>query len=207
MPRKEPVEIRCSACGASFRLWIPVGMLTEWGAGEEINCIRCGERFIVKKGVDGVEVAGVEAAKVEAATKEEAEAPKAKVLFIDDDRLSIAIAESTLSEVPIRLVTASSGEDAVERFEKDEFSLVIADLHLRDPDNPESRLDGEDVLRKMVESGRNVPAIITTGKDIIDDLVLDPKWFDLNVKGFVQKGNPFWGEELKTKIKEILELD
>ncbi len=59
----------------------------------------------------------------------------------------------------------------------------------------------------MVESGRNVPAIITTGKDIIDDLVLDPKWFDLNVKGFVQKGNPFWGEELKTKIKEILELD
>jgi hypothetical protein len=34
--------------------------------------------------------------------------------------------------------------------------------------------------------------------------VLDPKWFELNVKGFIQKGNPFWVEELKLKVKEVL---
>ena len=52
-----------------------------------------------------------------------------------------------------------------------------------------------------------IPAIITTGKDIIDDLVMDPKWFDLHVKGFIQKGNPFWADELKLKIKEVLNWD
>ena len=57
---------------------------------------------------------------------------------------------------------------------------------------------------QLRESGVSAPAIITTGKDIIDDLVLDPKWFELNVKGFIQKGNPFWVEELKLKVKEVL---
>jgi hypothetical protein len=39
---------------------------------------------------------------------------------------------------------------------------------------------------------------------MIDDLILDPKWFELRVKGFIQKGNPFWANELRDKIKEVL---
>jgi hypothetical protein len=37
--------------------------------------------------------------------------------------------------------------------------------------------------------------------------VLDPKWFDLHVKGFIQKGNPFWTDELKLKLKEVIHTD
>ena len=65
-------------------------------------------------------------------------------------------------------------------------------------------MDGEELLQKMRSTGFEMPAIVTTGKDIIDDLVLDPKWFELKVKGFIQKGNPFWVEELKLKVKEVL---
>ena len=34
--------------------------------------------------------------------------------------------------------------------------------------------------------------------------VSSAKWFELKVKGFIQKGNPFWVEELKLKVKEVL---
>ena len=64
-------------------------------------------------------------------------------------------------------------------------------------------IDGEDLLKMVVEKGLDIPAIVTTGKDIVDDLILDPKWFNLHVKGFVQKGNPFWAEELKDSYRVI----
>jgi CheY-like chemotaxis protein len=208
--KKEAVEIKCS-CGAKFRVWIPIELLSEWGGGEEINCIKCGLRYAIKKGKEGVEVSAAKAA-APAAPPIEAPPPPApaegisKVLFVDDDKLAIAIAQHTLADLKIEFITARSGEEALKKLEADGFSLLITDLHLKDPSNPAAQLDGEDVLKKLAESGKVIPALVTTGKDLIDDLQLDPKWFDLRVRGFVQKGNPFWAEELKTKMKELLDL-
>ncbi|MBI5588181.1 MAG: response regulator [Deltaproteobacteria bacterium] len=126
------------------------------------------------------------------------------VLVVEDDRLAREMVEGTVKGLGIRLIAAKNATEAIRILRKERITLIVADLYLKNPGDPESLLDGEELLKKMVDSGLNIPSIITTGKDIIDDLVLDPKWFDLHVKGFIQKGNPFWAEELKLKVKEIL---
>lgn len=125
------------------------------------------------------------------------------VLVIEDDRLSRDMVEKTLSEIGFSIIPTKSSTEAI-KASKQKISLIVTDLYLKNPADAESTLDGEELLVRLREAGVSAPAIITTGKDIIDDLVLDPKWFELNVKGFIQKGNPFWVEELKLKVKEVL---
>ena len=209
MARKEAVEIKCTGCATEFRLWIPTELLEEDGSREELGCIKCDARFMLKKGFDGIEVTNPEGDSLTAIEDEAADIDGIHVLFVDSDRLAVAIAESTLGDTPIKLHSAISAEFALEQIgnEANKFSLVVSDLHLKESGDPESKLDGEDFLREMAKRGIGLPVIITTGKDIVDDIISDSKWFDLSVKGFIQKGNPFWAEELKVKLKEMLELD
>lgn len=137
----------------------------------------------------------------------EASNAKDTVLLIEDDRLSREMVDHTLRDAGIRLVAVKNATEAIRVLRREHVHLIVTDLYLKNPADPESSMDGEELLKKILDSGLNIPAIITTGKDIIDDLVLDPKWFDLHVKGFIQKGNPFWAEELKFKIKEVLYKD
>lgn len=214
--KKEAVEIKCSGCGANFRLWIPAELLSEWSGGEEINCIKCGIRYVIKKGASGIEASVKTEERPPARTAAAptyvptaAKAPTAagnKVLFVDDDKLATAIAENTLSDVKVTLVIARSGEEALKKLESNNISLIVTDLHLKNPEDPHTQLDGGDLLKKIKAMGKLIPSIVTTGKDIIDDLALDPVWFDLQVRGFIQKGNPFWAEELKQKVKELLDI-
>jgi CheY-like chemotaxis protein len=196
--KKESLEIKCDSCDTSFRLWIPKELLQEWDEGEEISCVKCGARFRVKKGDEGFEAISL---KEEEAPEEE---ERENVLIVEEDKLATAIAEKTLADVEINLLTARTGKEALEKVEKGEVDLIVTDLHLLNPEDPEADIDGEDLLRMVIDRGNNIPAIITTGKDMIDDLILDPKWFELRVKGFIQKGNPFWANELRDKIKEVL---
>lgn len=129
------------------------------------------------------------------------------VLVVEDDRLAREMVEGTVKGLGFRLISVKNATEAIKILRKERVTLIVADLYLKNPGDPESVLDGEELLKKVVDSGLSIPAIITTGKDIIDDLVLDPKWFDFNVKGFIQKGNPFWADELKLKVKEILYKD
>lgn len=136
--------------------------------------------------------------------REAAQAANAEtILVIEDDRLSRDMVENTLSQLGFAIIPVKSSTEAI-KAAKQNVHLIVTDLYLKNPADSESLLDGEDLLVRLRDSGVNAPAIITTGKDIIDDLVLDPKWFELNVKGFIQKGNPFWVEELKLKVKEVL---
>lgn len=129
---------------------------------------------------------------------------KATVLIIEDDSLARQMVDESLQGTGIRVLPAKNATEALSLVRSEKIDLLVTDLYLRNPNDPDSQLDGEELLRKISASGIQIPAIITTGKDIIDDIVLDPKWFDLRVKGFIQKGNPFWVDELKLKIKEVL---
>ena len=203
--KKEALEVKCGRCDTNFRLWIPTEILPEWDKGVEINCIKCGARFQIKRGDKGLEVTLIEEEKHAAAGAAEAAAEGAeRVLYVEDDKLATAVAQSTLGDMGVELIIVKTGREALQKLDNGKIDLLVTDLHLIIPDNPEADIDGEDLLKMVVEKGLNIPAIVTTGKDIVDDLILDPKWYDLHVKGFIQKGNPFWAEELKDKIKEVL---
>lgn len=234
--KKESVEINCTGCDTAFRLWIPVESMDEWTKGVRINCIRCGAEHFVRRTAEGFEVRAaaeapqpavaaaprqaqaaqpsVEQVEPEPAPEPQPAPPAAvetdtreKVLFIEDDRLAREMAENTMKDTGINLRMAGNSTDALRIIDEEDIKLIVTDLYLKGPNAPDTEIDGEDLLKRLVDSGRQIPAIITTGKDIIDDLVLDPKWFDLHVKGFIQKGNPFWVEELKLKVKEVLYKD
>ncbi len=239
---KEPVEIRCSECDTSFRLWIPAERLVEWEKGSKISCVKCGAKFFLAWNGEAFQVTNLSELAKKAAQAKPAEAPRKEVrqavaappqaapkvqaasppepaeaaprgaasaanaetiLVIEDDRLSRDMVENSLSQLGFAIISVKSSTEAL-RASRQSIHLIITDLYLKNPADSESLLDGEELLMRLRDQGVAAPAIITTGKDIIDDLVLDPKWFELNVKGFIQKGNPFWVEELKLKVKEVL---
>lgn len=225
--KKEPVEITCGKCKTTFRLWVPAEVASEWEKGAKISCVSCGADILVRKSPEGYETRMAQAPGAEAtpAGQPQAEAPAEAeartaqappspppapsggdqvVLFIDDDRLAREMAEGTLGDAGIKLLTAKNSGEALKALKSGGVDLIVTDLYLKNPSDPESQIDGEELLQRVKETGAEIPAIITTGKDILDDLVLDPKWFELRVKGFIQKGNPFWMDELKGKIKEVL---
>lgn len=230
---KEPVEISCGDCDTRFRLWVPADNIAEWEKGVRISCVRCGSQFFVRKGRDGFEISSLKPSAQErqaeprevqhaaaqhqaphAAHQEQraprpapaqpAAAARETILVVEDDRLSRDMVENTLVDLGFRVVAAKNSTEAIRAARSERVNLIVTDLYLKNPSDPEAALDGEDLLVRIKDAGVRVPAVITTGKDIIDDLVLDPKWFDLQVKGFIQKGNPFWVEELKLKVKEVL---
>lgn len=234
--KKEPIEIHCLDCNTGFRLWVPFDNIKEWAAGVRVNCIRCGAQHFVRKAAGGsfealplrqpkgddrpappkakpareAVQAQAPAPAMQTSPRETApaEEPNAEtILLIEDDKLARDMVQNTLKDVGIRLVSAKNAAEALKTLRTERVNLIVTDLYLKNPADPESLIDGEDLLKRVVASGMNIPAIITTGKDILDDLVLDPKWFDLHVKGFIQKGNPFWAEELKLKIKEVMYKD
>ncbi len=215
--KKEPLEITCSSCETHFRMWIPQALLTAWESGSYINCVKCGTRYSVTRrdgAFDVVPAPGSAtretprtAAMVEAAPVAEAATAAAlgeTVLLIEDDKLTREMAEGAMKEMGINLITVKNGTEALTLLDSEKVSGIVTDLYLKNPDDPDSLMDGEDLLRAVADKGLDLPAIIITGKDIIDDIVLDPKWFDLHVKGFIQKGNPFWVDELKLKLKEMV---
>lgn len=210
--KKEPVEITCSRCNTAFRLWVPEEM-PNIRVGVKFSCVICGARYSVRKAEDGFDVKLVaEAATTQAAVAAQAEVKAAPemtdtILMIEDDKIARVMAETQLAEAGISVVMAKNANEAMKILKKQKINLIVSDLHLKNPADPESTLDGEELLKQIVDSGINLPSIITTGKDLLDDMMSDHKWFDLHVKGFIQKGNPFWVEELKLKIKEVLFKD
>jgi len=215
--KKESVEVHCSECNTAFRLWLPQEFVPVDSTGVRINCVKCGARYLItkegksfksKKAEVAVAAPAPARSKTTAADAEKTPAAAVEstetILMIEDDKVARAMAENQLRDAGIRTLTAKNSTEALNLLKKNTVSLIVTDLHLKNANDPESQLDGEELLKRIVDSGVNVPAIITTGKDVIDDLMLDPKWFELHVKGFIQKGNPFWVEELKMKIKEVL---
>lgn len=221
--KKTPINIKCASCGNSFRLWVPVHLLSKWGSGEDVHCIKCEAHFLIKNTDTGVSVTTLEVEATPAqsapaapgvATTPEKAVPKTKevirhdksVIFTDSDKLSAAIAENSIMQLKVNVLIATSGTEALELYKARGADLIITDLHLRRPGEPPTIMDGEELIEAVAANGKNTPVIIVTGKELVDEMSLDPKWYELHVKGFIQKGNPFWADELKDKITEVLQV-
>lgn len=213
MAEKKPVEIECHKCKTRFRLWVPAALFLEWKSGEEIVCVKCGARIELEKAGDNFRAASrqpVEEAAPEISPAEAVEAGAAAgetVLVVDDDGLVRKMAENVLLKNGLNPILSQNGQEALEVVEKQGVAVVVVDLHLKNPKDPKSTMDGEEFLQRLADSGKKLPAIVTTGKDLIDDIILEPKWYDLHVMAFIQKGSPFWTDDLIVKIKEILAKD
>src|SRR3989338_3321852 len=96
--KKEPVEIACSGCNASFRLWVPEEM-PNIRVGIKVSCVLCGARYSVRKVENGFDVkplgeAAPAPAEAAAQAAQVAQGITDTILMIEDDKIARAMAEN-----------------------------------------------------------------------------------------------------------------
>lgn len=116
---------------------------------------------------------------------------KNKILVVDDEKLIVKGIKFSLEQDGMTVDCAYDGEEALEYFKNNEYSLVLLDLML-------PKIDGFEVCRQIRENSE-VPIIMLTAKsDDIDKIM----GLEYGADDYVTK--PFNILEVKARIKAII---
>ncbi|MFH1394545.1 MAG: response regulator [Candidatus Omnitrophota bacterium] len=119
---------------------------------------------------------------------------KKKILAIDDEEDFLRILEARILSAGFDVVTAKSGQEALDMFENEKPDLVLLDIML-------PGIGGLDVLKKMREQNKTLPIfIITAFKNEKRFMIAN----ELNASGFIIKGGDLTAEI--EKMKEIIAI-
>lgn len=115
-----------------------------------------------------------------------------KVLLAEDNVVNMRVARKFLTKWGIEVHEAVNGLEAVEKFRRDSFDLVLIDLEM-----PE--MDGITALAEIRKVHPDVPAIAFTAA-VYEDMRVD-----LMKKGFMEVvPKPFRPEDLHNKIQKLI---
>lgn len=112
-----------------------------------------------------------------------------KVMIVDDDAHILQLYKMELLEEGYEIVTASTGKEAMEIFEKENPDLVTLDILMPD-------IDGITLLRKMKELKPRMPIIMSTAYDYRDDFAV---WAS---EAYLVKSSDL--SEMKSMIRKLL---
>ena len=117
------------------------------------------------------------------------------ILLVDDEPLNSGVVKELLEKLGYKIMTAQSGQEAIEIFKghQGKIQLVILDMIM-----PE--MNGRETLTKLIEIDKNVCVLLSSGYSINGEA---KTILDLGCKGFIQK--PFRVEELSRKIRAVLD--
>ncbi|MBT9582517.1 response regulator transcription factor [bacterium] len=116
---------------------------------------------------------------------------KTKVLVVDDEESIVDFITMALEHEGYQVVTASTGAQALDRFQQERPQLVVLDWMLPD-------LDGLQVCQRLRQSS-NVPVLMLTAKGEWEDRV---KGLDAGADDYLTK--PFKYQELLARLRAIL---
>ncbi|MGG1514425.1 response regulator transcription factor [Paenibacillus oryzisoli] len=114
------------------------------------------------------------------------------IMVIDDDEKITSMLRRGLAFEGYSVVTASNGADGLKQMLQAEPNLIILDVMM-------PQIDGWEVVRRVRESGSEVPILMLTAKDDISDRV---KGLDLGADDYLVK--PFALEELLARVRVLL---
>ncbi len=122
---------------------------------------------------------------------------QASILVVDDSPNQLVAIEALLAPMGQRVVTASSGEEALRLLLHLDCALVLLDVHLPD-------ISGFEVARFMRERERTcrTPIIFLTG--LTDDVELTARGYAMGAVDFLFK--PFDPRMLRAKVEVFVEL-
>ncbi|MCL2247705.1 MAG: response regulator [Oscillospiraceae bacterium] len=120
---------------------------------------------------------------------------RAKIIVVDDERLSLASAKKCLAD-NYKVFTSSSGENLFKLLSKITPSLILLDVEMPGE-------DGYSVIKKLKadEKTSDIPVIFLTGKSSPEDEI---KGLELGAADYVMK--PFSEELLNRRIKMHLDI-
>ncbi|TXK85597.1 response regulator transcription factor [Paenibacillus sp. N3.4] len=114
------------------------------------------------------------------------------IMVIDDDEKITSMLRRALAFEGYSVITAGNGLDGLKQMLATEPNLIILDVMM-------PHIDGWEVVRRVRESGSEVPILMLTAKDEIDDRV---KGLDLGADDYLVK--PFALEELMARVRVLL---
>jgi CheY-like chemotaxis protein len=86
------------------------------------------------------------------------------VLIVDDDESSRVELTAALNEIKLTSDVAASGQEALDKIETSDFSLVLLDITL-------PGMDGWHVLRQLRHIHPHLPVVLMTAKPPVEDVV------------------------------------
>ena len=119
------------------------------------------------------------------------------VLLIDDEDLIIDVSKQMMEKIGYTVFVASSGTEALERYQdhRNEIDLVILDIRLPD-------MGGKEVYQKLKEFNSDIKVLLSSGYSIDGQVT---EILNLGCDGFIQK--PFNLKRLSLKIREVLDIE
>ena len=122
---------------------------------------------------------------------------QASVLAVDDDTRNLTALQGLLSDMPLRVVTAKSGEEALRCILKQDFAVILLDARM-------PGIDGFEVARliRERERSRHTPIIFLTGA--YEDTPSMTRGYEAGAVDYIVK--PLRPEILKSKISVFVDL-
>jgi len=118
---------------------------------------------------------------------------KAKILIVDDEKDICKALEFLLKSEGYSVALAHSGEEAVEKIQKEHFDVVLTDLKM-------GKLDGVAVLEKTRELSSDTSVVVMTAYASVESAVETMK---KGAADYIQK--PFLNEDVKITIRKVIE--
>ena len=115
-----------------------------------------------------------------------------RVLVIEDERKLLRSLRRGLEQEGYEVVTAATGEAGFEQAAAQPFDCVVLDWML-------PRRDGLQVLADLRRAGKNIPVLILTARDAVEDRVLG---LDAGADDYLVK--PFAFAELLARLRALL---
>lgn len=115
-----------------------------------------------------------------------------KVLIVEDERKTGAYLRKGLSEAGFVTDLAEDGEDGLHAAASGHYELIILDITL-------PRLDGWSIISRLRENGNQIPVLVLTARDRVQDRV---KGLELGADDYLVK--PFAFSELLARVRSIL---
>jgi len=115
-----------------------------------------------------------------------------RILLVEDDRMIGSGVTQALKDASYAVDWVTDGQTAIEAGETELYDLVLLDLGLPGP-------DGLDVLRRFRTRQQQLPVIIVTARDGVDDRI---EGLDLGADDYLVK--PFEVRELLARMRAIL---
>lgn len=115
-----------------------------------------------------------------------------RILLVEDDCMVGAAVAQALKDAAYAVDWVTDGQTAIEAASAETYDLTLLDLGLPAP-------DGTEVLREFRRMDRQLPVIIVTARDAIDDRI---QGLDLGADDYIVK--PFEIRELLARMRAIL---
>jgi DNA-binding response OmpR family regulator len=118
-----------------------------------------------------------------------------RILVIEDEKKVATFIKKGLVEEHYAVDTAFDGEEGLYLSEVNDYDLIVLDLMI-------PKIDGFGVLKKIRERKDNVPILVLTAKDSVEDTV---RGLDAGCDDYLTK--PFAFAELLARIRALLRRD